>query len=89
MKPEGHKKKAMAFEFRAGRWEYESEAPSVIEDIFDAIVHYIAYALNIKYGRDIDSHQAQKRFLKEHGENEIYNTYNDVKAWTEISGKKV
>lgn len=68
MKPEGHLEKAEAFESRAHRWESERDAPSVIEDIFDTTVHYIAYGINIKYGKDMDSHALQKRFLREQKE---------------------
>jgi hypothetical protein len=78
MKPEGHLEKARAFEDRGERWETERDAPSVIEDIFDATVHYIAYAINTKYGKDIDSHSAQKRFLREQGEHEIYTAYDNI-----------
>ena len=78
MKPEGHLEKARAFEDRAHRWESERDAPSVIEDIFDAAVHYIAYGINIKYGKDIDSHAAQKRFLREQKEDKAYNAYENI-----------
>lgn len=78
LKPEGHMEKAQAFEDRAGRWESERDAPSVIEDIFDATVHYVAYGINVKYGKDIDSHGPQKRFLRQQGENEVFNVYNNI-----------
>ena len=78
MKPEGHKRKANAFESRSNKWESENDAPSVIEDIFDAVVHYIAYAINIKYGKDIDSHNIQKRFLRDKGENDVLTAYNNL-----------
>jgi hypothetical protein len=78
LKPEGHLQKAKAFEDRAHRWESDRDAPSVIEDIFDATVHYIAYGLNIKHGRDIDSHTAQKRFLREQKEIEVYSVYRNI-----------
>jgi len=78
LKPEGHLEKAKAFEARAQRWESDRDAPSVIEDIFDATVHYIAYAINIKYGRDIDSHTAQKRFLREQKEDEVNSIYENI-----------
>jgi len=64
MKPEGHLEKAKAFEDRASRWESEHDAPSVIKDIFDAFVHYVAYGINMKFGTDIDGHAPQKRFLR-------------------------
>ena len=78
MKPEGHFEKANAFEDRAHRWESDRDAPSVIEDIFDATVHYIAYGINIKYGKDIDSHAAQKRFLREQKEDNVYSAYENI-----------
>lgn len=80
MKPEGHLEKATAFENRAHRWESDRDAPSVIEDIFDSTVHYIAYGINIKFGRDIDSHTAQKRFLRENHEHEheVYAAYENI-----------
>ena len=80
MKHEGHLKKAKAFEKRASRWDSDEEAPSVIEDIFDAVIHYLAYGINIKYARDIDSHNIQKRFLKERGEFDVYNTVNNMES---------
>lgn len=70
--------KAKAFEDRANRWETDKDAPSVIEDIFDALVHYTAYGLNLKYGKDIDLHSAQKRFLREQNENELYEAYENI-----------
>ena len=78
MKPEGHLDKAKAFETRASRWESDRDAPSVIEDIFDATVHYTAYGINTKYGKDIDSHAAQKRFLREQKENDVYSAYENI-----------
>ena len=78
LKPEGHLDKAKAFEDRASRWDSDRDAPSVIEDIFDATVHFIAYGINIKHGKDIDSHAAQKRFLREQKENEVYSAYENI-----------
>lgn len=78
MKPEGHLEKAEAFEQRAKKWTSDRDAPSVIEDIFDAAVHYIAYTINIKYGKDIDSHSKQKRFLRENEENKIYYSFVEI-----------
>jgi hypothetical protein len=66
LNPEGHLDKASAFEDRAMRWESDRDAPSVIEDVFDACIHYVAYGINVKYGKDIDSHNRQKRFLIEY-----------------------
>ena len=41
MKPEGHLQKAEAFERRARKWDStEDEVPSVVEDVFNAAVHY-------------------------------------------------
>lgn len=78
MNPEGHLDKARAFEDRANRWETDRDAPSVIEDIFDATVHYIGYAINVKFGQDLDSHGKQKRFLKEREQTEIYLVYERI-----------
>ena len=78
MKPEGHLEKAEAFEHRAQHWESDRDAPSVIEDIFDAAVHYIAYGINLKFGRDLDSHAAQKRFLRENLEHDIYAAFGNI-----------
>jgi hypothetical protein len=78
MKPEGHLRKAEAFENRAERMEGEQDAPSVIEDIFDAMVHYIAYGINKFYHIDIDSHSGQKRFLRENGKSDILDDFNEM-----------
>jgi hypothetical protein len=78
LKPEGHLDKASAFEDRAMRWESDRDAPSVIEDVFDACVHYVAYGINVKYGKDIDSHNSQKRFLKEQKEDEVRLVFDNI-----------
>lgn len=78
MKPEGHLEKAQAFENRATRWETDRDAPSVIEDIFDACVHYIAYGINVKFGLDIDVHASQKRFLGSWNELTVLHAYEDI-----------
>ena len=78
LKPEGHFEKASAFEDRATRWESDRDAPSVIEDIFDACVHYTAFGINIKYGKDIDSHNRQKRFLREQKEHDVHAAYENI-----------
>ena len=78
LKPDGHLDKANAFVNRASHWDSDRDAPSVIEDIFDATVHYVAYGINIKHGKDIDSHSAQKRFLREQRENEVYSAYENI-----------
>jgi len=78
MKPQGHLEKAKAFEDRSNRWESDKDAPSVIEDIFDAIVHYTAYGINMKYGKDIDSHSRQKKFLRSYDEMIVYQAYENI-----------
>jgi len=78
MRPEGHLDKARAFEERAARWESARDAPSVIEGIFDAMIHYVAYAINVKYSKDIDSHTAQKRFLREMKETDVLGSYESL-----------
>lgn len=78
LKPEGHFEKAKAFENRAQNWETDRDAPSVIEDIFDAAVHYLAYSINIKYGKDIDSHSGLKRFLRNNNENKVHNAFSEI-----------
>ncbi|MDP6156604.1 MAG: hypothetical protein QGH39_03760 [Candidatus Thermoplasmatota archaeon] len=78
MKPQGHLEKAKAFEDRSKRWESDKDAPSVIEDIFDAIVHYTAYGINIKYGKDIDSHSKQKKFLRTNNEIVVFHAYENI-----------
>ena len=78
MKPEGHLEKAKAFRNRADSYQDEKEAPSVIEDIFDAMIHFIAFGLNLKYGMDIDSHSRQKRFLRDNGMNDLLHDYQQI-----------
>jgi len=75
MKTEGHLEKARAFEEGARRWESNREAPSVIEGIFNAAVHFIACGINQKHGKDIDSHAAQKRFLRDSDEDEVLDAF--------------
>lgn len=87
MKPEGHLRKAEAFESRAHKWDKtEEEVPSVIEDIYNAAVHYFAYGINLKYGKDIDAHGYQKKFLRKEQEFEIWQVYQDLE---EIRTKSV
>jgi len=80
MKPDGHLDKAKAFEDRAMKWETDRDAPSVIEDIFNATVHYVAYGINVKYGKDIDSHGVQKRFLREQKELAVLSAYDRMET---------
>ena len=80
MKPEGHLKKAKAFERRAGTWSSDEDAPSVIGDIFNSVVHYVAYYINKKFAKDIDAHANQKRFLKENKEQSILDAYNELET---------
>ena len=81
MKPEGHLQKAEAFERRARKWDgTEDEVPSVVEDVFNAAVHYFAFGINIKYGQDIDGHGMQKKFLREKNEYEIWQAYHDLET---------
>jgi len=75
MKTEGHLDKARAFEERARHWDSDRDAPSVIEGIFNAAVHYIACGINQKHGQDIDSHAAQKRFLRDSDEDEVLDAF--------------
>ncbi|MDO9538108.1 MAG: hypothetical protein Q7J68_07300 [Thermoplasmata archaeon] len=81
MKPEGHLQKAEAFERRARKWDgTEDEVPSVVEDVFNAAVHYLAYGINIRYGQDIDGHGMQKKFLREKKEYGIWQAYQDLES---------
>ncbi|MEM2870529.1 MAG: hypothetical protein QW379_08980 [Thermoplasmata archaeon] len=57
-------------------WRSDRNAPSVIEGVYDASVHYIAYGINRKYGKDIDSHAAQKRFLREMSEERALDAFD-------------
>ena len=41
-------------------------------------MHYTAYGINIKYGKDIDSHGHQKRFLREQKEDEAHTAYDNI-----------
>lgn len=81
MKPEGHLQKAEAFERRARKWDStEDDVPSVVEEVFNAAVHYVAYGINIKYGQDIDGHGMQKKFLREKKEYGIWQVYQDLET---------
>ena len=81
MKPEGHLQKAEAFERRGRKWDgTEDEVPSVVEDVFNAAVHYVAYGINIRYGQDIDGHGMQKKFLREKKEYDIWQAYQDLET---------
>ena len=81
MKPEGHLRKAEAFERRARKWDgTEDEVPSVVEDIFNAAVHYVAYGINIRYGQDIDGHNMQKRALRDKKEFHVWQAFQDMES---------
>jgi len=84
MKAEGHLRKAKAFEDRARLGKEAWEAPSVIEDIFDATVHYIANGIQVRYDVDIDAHRKQKQFLTSNGEIDILKTFKAIE-WFRIS----
>jgi len=79
LKPEGRLEKERAFRNRADSYHDEKEAPSVIEDIFVAMVHFIAFGLNMKYGMDIVSHSRHKRYLRDNGMNDLLHDYQQVK----------
>jgi hypothetical protein len=80
MKSEGHFKKAKAFERGAENWSSDEDAPSVISNLYNAAVHYVAYFINQRYGKDIDAHANQKRFLKKNNEVKILEAYNRLEA---------
>lgn len=81
MKPEGHLRKAEAFERRAHKWDgTEDEVPSVVEDVFNAAVHYLAYGINIRYGQDIDGHGLQKRFLRDKKEFHVWQAFQGLES---------
>ena len=72
---DGHLKKGNAFEECARRWSSDREAPSAIEDVFNAAVHYVAYGIIVRHQKDIDSHSAQMRFLKGVEEFDLLDVY--------------
>ena len=81
MKAEGHLRKAKAFEDRARLGKEAWEAPSVIEDILDATVHYIAYGILARYNTDIDAHRRQKRFLTSNDETRALNAFESIERF--------
>ena len=81
MKAEGHLRKAVAFEDRARLGKEDWEAPSVIEDIFVAAVHYIANGIQARYDVDIDAHRKQKRFLTLNDETGALNAFESIERF--------
>lgn len=71
MKLEGHILKAKREEKSTEKLDSEEDSELIIEGLYGAAHHYIAYALQKKYDSHSDKHSQDFLVLKEHGLEEV------------------
>jgi hypothetical protein len=71
MKVEGHLKKAKKIEESAEKLNPEEDSELIIEGLYGAAHHYIAYGLQVKHSEHADKHTQDPVLLKRYGYDEI------------------
>lgn len=71
MKAEGHLEKAKKIESTTEKLNPEEDSELIIEGLYGAAHHYIAYALQVKHSEHTDKHAQDPVFLKKYGHDEI------------------
>lgn len=78
MKPEGHLLKAKREEKSTEKLDPEEDSELVIEGLYGAAHHYIAYALQNKYGSHSDKHSQDFLVLKEYGLEDVRSRFETL-----------
>jgi len=77
LKAEGHLKKAKKIEKSAEKLDPEADSELIIEGLYGAAHHYIAYALQTMHDEHSDKHSQDPVFLKKYG-------YHDIRSKFEV-----
>lgn len=75
MKKEDHLEKAKRIEKSVNSLDKEDDWELIVEGIYGAAQHYIAYICESKFEEHQETHKGLIRFLKEHNLNELANKF--------------
>lgn len=78
MKAEGHLLKAKREEKSTEKLDSEEDAELIIEGIYGAAHHYIAYFLQIKHSEHSDKHDKDFLHLRKHGYRDIMSKFQTL-----------
>ncbi|MDI6708848.1 MAG: hypothetical protein QME47_07185 [Candidatus Thermoplasmatota archaeon] len=71
MRGEGHLEKAKKIERSAEKLDPDTDSELIIEGLYGAAHHYIAYGVQMKHGEHTDKHTQNPALLKKYGHDEI------------------
>ena len=80
MKAEGHLLKARREERSTEKLDPEEDAELIIEGIYGAAHHYIAYFLQMKHGEHSDKHDQGSFYLGKHGHRGIMSKFQTLES---------
>jgi len=80
VKAEDHLLKARREEKSTEKLNPEEDAELIIEGIYGAAHHYIAYFLQTKYGEHSDKHDKDFLHLKEHGHRDMMSKFETLES---------
>lgn len=78
MKAEGHLLKARREEKSMEKLDPEEDAELIIEGIYGAAHHYIAYFLQVKHSEHSDKHDKDFLYLRKHGHRDIMSKFQTL-----------
>lgn len=78
MKAEGHLLKARREEKSTQKLDPEEDAELIIEGIYGAAHHYVAYFLQTKHSEHSDKHNKDFLYLKKHGHRDIMSKFQTL-----------
>jgi hypothetical protein len=78
MKAEGHLLKAKREENSTGKLDSEEDAELIIEGIYGAAHHYIAYFLQVKHSEHSDKHDKDFLYLSRHGHRDVMSKFQTL-----------
>lgn len=78
MKAEGHLLKAKREEKSTAKLDSEEDAELIIEGIYGAAHHYIAYYLQMRHSEHSDKHDKDFLYLRKHGHKDIMSKFQTL-----------
>jgi hypothetical protein len=78
MKAEGHLLKAKREERSTAKLDSEEDAELIIEGIYGAAHHYIAYFLQMKHSEHSDKHDKDFLYLSKHGHRDVMSKFQTI-----------
>lgn len=90
MKADGHLQKAIREEKSTWKLDAEQDSELIVEGLYGAAHHYIAYSLELKHGEHSDKHDKDFLILKKYGHDDVrskFETLDSLRAGDFYGGR--